>query len=99
MHGWMHGWMHGHMDGWPFSDVWIDYWNTGLTTGVRLTGKVYDLLERQGVPHPENVYASRDGYVNVPAVAVPGAVDVTLLSFLLSLPLSLMSHHPQSRSN
>lgn len=24
--------------------------------------KVYDLLKSQGVPHPENVYASRDGY-------------------------------------
>ncbi|CAN0157723.1 unnamed protein product, partial [Ectocarpus sp. 12 AP-2014] len=24
--------------------------------------KVYDLLESQGVPHPESVYASRDGY-------------------------------------
>lgn len=24
--------------------------------------KVYDLLKSKGVPHPENVYASRDGY-------------------------------------
>lgn len=29
---------------------------------LSFTDQVYDLLKSQGVPHPENVYASRDGY-------------------------------------
>lgn len=54
--------------------------------------KVYDLLKGQGVPHAENVYASRDGCAYVFVVeAVVVTVDELVLLFLFVLPSGFSS--------